>query len=188
MRQAADESLYLSKAKFGAVAASNPMACARYYDAVISIFVDLMLNDDQSKQLPRAGMGIFGVTKAFYVSTESQNSTGDVHGHMLIWIDGMPTTTAEYYEMLEMDSFRERIGLYVSSIARSSFPLNLASCPRCRLPGLTALPFQMKALLEDMKGVQQRFVVFVPRNLVPPTLLRWRSTGRPIFWPCPAIA
>ncbi|KAG3169621.1 hypothetical protein PI126_g2722 [Phytophthora idaei] len=117
MRQAADESLYLSKAKFGAVAASNPMACARYYDAVISIFVDLMLNDDQSKQLPRAGMGIFGVTKAFYVSTESQNSTGDVHGHMLIWIDGMPTTTAEYYEMLEMDSFRERIGLIRGNIS-----------------------------------------------------------------------
>ncbi|KAF1793289.1 hypothetical protein GQ600_2610 [Phytophthora cactorum] len=40
MRQVADESLYLSKAKLGAVAASNPMACARYYDAVISIFVD----------------------------------------------------------------------------------------------------------------------------------------------------
>ncbi|KAF1776901.1 hypothetical protein GQ600_5978 [Phytophthora cactorum] len=82
----------------------------RYYDAVISIFVNLMLNYDQSKQLPRAGMGIFGVTKAFYVSTESQNSTRDVHGHMLIWIDGMPTTTAEYYEMLEMIRFESESG------------------------------------------------------------------------------
>ncbi|KAE9263368.1 hypothetical protein PF008_g32382 [Phytophthora fragariae] len=74
----------MSKARLGEIAAKNPMACARYYDAIVSLFIEVLLNYDWVRARSKEGAGIFGVTKAFYLSTESQNSTGDLHGHMLI--------------------------------------------------------------------------------------------------------
>lgn len=124
----------------------------RYYDVIVSLFIEVLLNYDRVSARSKEGAGIFGVTKAFYLSTESQNSTGDLHGHMLIWIDGMTTTTAEYYELLQSASLRLRVEQYVSSIASSCYSVMPTKCPACSCGGLASLPFDKRAFEKPVRG------------------------------------
>lgn len=124
----------------------------RYYDEMVSLFIDVVLNFDTETQRSRSGCGVFGVTKAFFVSTESQNSTGDLHGHMLIWIEGMPTTTTEYYTLLQQEGYCRQVEQYVSSIARSSFPLALKTCPHCGSDRLSPVAIERQAFQKPSRG------------------------------------
>ncbi|ETP03639.1 hypothetical protein F441_19420 [Phytophthora nicotianae CJ01A1] len=117
------------------------MACARYYNAIVRLLIDVLLNYAQDRQCSRPRSGGFGKTKAYFLSTESQNSTGDLHGHMLVWIENMPTTTAQYYELLKHRDFQHRVQDYVSSIASSSFPVSLDRCSSCSSTDIAAMQF-----------------------------------------------
>ncbi|KAF1784185.1 Helitron helicase-like domain [Phytophthora cactorum] len=103
MERGINNTLTYSRAKLGQIAAANPYICARYFDRVVSTFVDVVLNWDMENNCSRREPGLFGCTKASYAATESQNSTESLHTHMLIWIDGMPSTVDEYYRMCSLD-------------------------------------------------------------------------------------
>ncbi|KAE9090113.1 hypothetical protein PF005_g19196 [Phytophthora fragariae] len=106
MESGISEALVYSRAQLGHIAASNPYICARYFDRIVNTFIDVVLNWDTDNNCARREPGLFGCTKAFYAATESQNSTGSLHTHMLIWVDGMPSTVDDYYRMCSLDRFR----------------------------------------------------------------------------------
>ncbi|GMF26426.1 unnamed protein product [Phytophthora fragariaefolia] len=131
MESGISEALVYSRAKLGRIAASNPYICARYFDRIVNICIDMVLNWDTDNNCARKEPGLFGSTKAFYAATESQNSTGSLHTHMLIWVDGMPSTVDDYYRMCSLDRFRAAMVKYVDAIASSNVPLDISSCPSC---------------------------------------------------------
>lgn len=105
----------------------------RYFNHLMHVFIDEVLNWDQVKGCSKPGVGLFGRTTGFFAATESQNSTGDLHSHMLIWIDGMPRTVAKYYEACKSSGFRDLIAESISSIAKATYPISDNRCPRCGL-------------------------------------------------------
>ena len=56
------------------IAGNNPWLCAQYFDYIMKLIVDVLFNWDEKAQSSRVGGGLFGHTKAFVVSTESQQS------------------------------------------------------------------------------------------------------------------
>ncbi|KAF4128939.1 Helitron helicase-like domain at N-terminus [Phytophthora infestans] len=100
------ECLEFTRAKLGSIATANPAICARHFDRLMDIFIDVVLNRDSDQGCSQKDSGLFGHTKSFYAATESQNSTGSLHSHMLIWIENMPSTVDEYYTMCSSEGFR----------------------------------------------------------------------------------
>jgi hypothetical protein len=99
----------------------------------MGLFADAVLNWDEATQGPRIGGGIFGFTKAYFASVESQNSTGDLHNHMLVWVHGMPSTVGDYYRLIHGEEFKLRLARYVKSIATASAPVTSSTqCPQCK--------------------------------------------------------
>lgn len=63
--------------------AKHPAIAARFFDAMISSFVSIVLRPDHND-------GYFGKCKAYYGMVEAQGR-GTLHCHMLIWLDGNPS-------------------------------------------------------------------------------------------------
>lgn len=91
----------------------------------------MIFNRDGQRRCPREGFGIFGTKKAFFVSTESQNSTGSLHAHLLLWISEMPTTVMECYELCTCEAFKNSMLKYVDLIVTANLPIPISECPRC---------------------------------------------------------
>ncbi|KAG6951416.1 hypothetical protein JG688_00013743 [Phytophthora aleatoria] len=115
-------------------------------------WVKVVLNWDMDNNCSRRGPGLFGCTKAFYAATESQNSTGYLHTHMLIWIDGMPSTVDEYYQMCSLDCFRSAMIKYVDAVATSNVPLDTKYCPLCSTGTIAPLEFHREAFRKPRSG------------------------------------
>ncbi|KAF1790917.1 hypothetical protein GQ600_27126 [Phytophthora cactorum] len=101
----------------------------------------LLLQKDMENNCSRREPGLFGCTKASYAATESQNSTGSLHTHMLIWIDGMPSTVDEYYRIW----LRAAMTKYVDAVATSNVPLVTKNCPSCGVGTISSVEFHRKA-------------------------------------------
>ncbi|POM68741.1 Hypothetical protein PHPALM_15056 [Phytophthora palmivora] len=126
LQQCLDSSLQFSKAKLGEIATANPFVCAKYFDQLMCILISDVFDWDCEKGSSGTKGGIFGHTKAFFAATESQSSTGSLHAHILIWIDGLPTTARAYYELLKNEHLKNQM-------------------LRCELSNLTGLPFTQQA-------------------------------------------
>ncbi|GMF54190.1 unnamed protein product [Phytophthora fragariaefolia] len=125
------ECLEYTAAKLGAIATSNPVACAQYFNHVMDIVIEVLSNWDRVKKCSKTDKGIFGITKAYVSSTESQGSTGNHHGHMVIWTFGMAKTVDEYYTACKSNDVKQRLMDYIESIANSTFPVDNNRCPSC---------------------------------------------------------
>ncbi|ETO80797.1 hypothetical protein F444_04777, partial [Phytophthora nicotianae P1976] len=97
MNSGLQQCLTYTKAKSGEIATANPYICARYFDYLMNVFIEVALNWNMEAGCTRAEGGLFGCTTAFFAATEAQNSTGSLHTHMLIWIKDMPATVDDYY-------------------------------------------------------------------------------------------
>ncbi|OWZ10695.1 hypothetical protein PHMEG_00016417 [Phytophthora megakarya] len=134
---------------------TDVQACSeytRYFDLLMNIIVEVVLNWDTANGRARPEPGLFGVTKAYYAATESQNSTGALHAHMLIWINNMPSTVAEYYKLCGSDKFRQAMVEYVDKIAASNVPLNLSLCPVCGVGTIIAVELQREDFQKPRPG------------------------------------
>ncbi|EGZ29082.1 hypothetical protein PHYSODRAFT_294394 [Phytophthora sojae] len=149
------ECLKYTTAKLGMIATSNPAACSQYYNYVMEIVIDVILNWDRDKHCSKPGGGLFGVTEAFYAATETQGSTGNLHGYMLIRVEGMPATVKEYYQSCQLDDVKKRLLEYVESIASSNFPANTEVCPSCHESKLTPMPLSMDAFQRPRKNQER---------------------------------
>ncbi|KAJ3473050.1 hypothetical protein NLI96_g13157 [Meripilus lineatus] len=61
--------------------ASNPVACARFFDEMVRMFIDIVLRDGRNKD------GLFGRTSGYYGTVESRRIALLLHLHMLLWIE-----------------------------------------------------------------------------------------------------
>lgn len=118
----------------------------------MEIIIDVLFDWDQNKQCSRGQGGLFGTTQAFYASTESQSSTGSLHSHMLIWVDGMPKTLEEYSRFRASDRFQRRLQTYVDSILRASFPISVSDCPCCGEQAIEPVDVSQLAFKKPRKG------------------------------------
>ncbi|ETP21837.1 hypothetical protein F441_04729 [Phytophthora nicotianae CJ01A1] len=98
MNSGLQQCLTYTKAKLGEIA-TDPYICARYFDYLMNVFIEVVLNWNMEAGCTRAEGGLFDCTTAFFAAAEAQNSTGSLHTHMLICIKDMPATVDDYYAM-----------------------------------------------------------------------------------------
>jgi hypothetical protein len=126
----------------------------RYFDRLMAIIIEHILGWDRVKGAPHAGGGLFGRVTAFYAATESQNSTGDLHAHMLVWIEGLPTSVKEYYELWERTGYRESVGAYAESVISVKLPHSTNACPQCHSQAVASVPFTQEAYKKPVNRAQ----------------------------------
>lgn len=78
----------------------------RYFDKLMHILTRDVFDWDIANGRSGTSGGVFGRTKAFFAATKSQNSTDSPHAHILVWIEGLPTTVTEYYALLKNERYR----------------------------------------------------------------------------------
>ncbi|OWZ10292.1 hypothetical protein PHMEG_00016877, partial [Phytophthora megakarya] len=149
------ECMIYSRAQLGQIATSNPYISARYFDHLMRIFIEVVLSWDLDKNCARPDPGLFGYTKGFFSATESQNSTGSLHAHMLIWIQKMPSTVEEYYRMCSSERFREAMIKYVDAIATSSVHLDMSGCPYCGQCSIVPLELTRESFRKSRFGASR---------------------------------
>lgn len=115
----------------------------------MDIVISVLLNWDRSANAARPGRGIFGQVTAFYGSTESQSSTGDLHCHMIVWVTGFPKTVTEYNNLCKSSVFKKKLVDYVDSIVTTDVPFpSDGKCPECSANALEAVEFDQRAYQE----------------------------------------
>ncbi|ETN12062.1 hypothetical protein PPTG_09710 [Phytophthora nicotianae INRA-310] len=155
MEASVSECMAFTRAKLGQIAAVNPYICARYFDYLMNMFVNVVLNWNMDKGCPRDEPGLFGHTVSFFAATESQNSTGSLHAHMLIWIKNMPSTVDEYYAMCASERFRAAMVKYVEAISTANVPLDMEKCPSCENGTIKPLELQRLAFKKPRAGASR---------------------------------
>ncbi|OWZ19206.1 hypothetical protein PHMEG_0006581 [Phytophthora megakarya] len=106
----------------------------------MDIVISVVLNWDRDANIPKPGCGIFGEVTAYYGSTESQSSTRDLHGHMMVWVAGFLATVSEYENMPKSAAFKQKLIDYVDSVVTSDLPIQHdGKCPECGYIGLEAV-------------------------------------------------
>lgn len=89
------------------IAGQNPFIAAQYAHNIFDIFIDVFLGWNRSLQAPRKEGGLFGYIHWFRGSIEAQK-LNDLHLHLLAAIWGLPTTTAEFTDMMKSEAFKQR--------------------------------------------------------------------------------
>ncbi|KAJ3486464.1 hypothetical protein NLI96_g4222 [Meripilus lineatus] len=62
-----------------AIIANNPVACARFFNLMVNLFIKIILKADSNE------IGLFGKTSSYYGTVESQGRM-TLHLHLLLWI------------------------------------------------------------------------------------------------------
>lgn len=110
---------------------NHPYFAAEYFNHVIKIFIDVILSWNSEYNCSKKSPGLFGFTKAFFISPETQGN-GNLHGHILLWIHGMPTSTLEYIRLVDTTDFAFKLLEYTKSIVIPGLPeIDNSTCPIC---------------------------------------------------------
>ncbi len=149
------------------VAAKNPGACARFFHAMISNFVSIVLRYGKTEK------GLFGKCTAYYGTVEAQ-ARGTLHCHMLIWLDGHPAPQQMRDMMQDSDEFRMHMFAWLESIIKSELlgTTDVVAEPNGRplprppfreLPGNVHPGVKPQPVLSDMTptAFQEQYNVFV---------------------------
>ncbi len=94
------------------VVAKNPGACARFFHAMISTFINVVLRFGKPEK------GLFGKCTAYYGTVEAQ-ARGSLHCHMLIWLDGHPSPQKMRDMMQSSDEYKTHMFAWLESIIKS---------------------------------------------------------------------
>ncbi|PPQ66487.1 hypothetical protein CVT26_011176 [Gymnopilus dilepis] len=97
-------------------AAKNPSACAKFFDLMITTFIDVVLG--YGKDQP----GLYGYCEAYYRVVEAQGK-GTLHLHMLVWLRGHLPPQALREKLCSSTEYRERFVKWLESIIKNEFPL-----------------------------------------------------------------
>ena len=115
----------------------------------MNIVIDFIFGWDTKKGCSKSSPGFFGFTKAWFGSTEAQNSL-NLHCHFLLWIEGMPTTLKDFQAKCDNAQlhFKSLLLNYVTSRITNSLPIDpITHCPTCKT-GLLIKKELTKAALE----------------------------------------
>lgn len=95
--------------------AANPVACAKFFDLTVRLFIKHILKVDSDED------GLFGPTKAYYGTVESQGRL-TLHLHMLVWIRGSLSSQQIRDRLLDGDvNFRVRLLAWLEGCQQGQF-------------------------------------------------------------------
>jgi len=67
-----DTTILLSSFERAATLTNDHVACARYFDQIMNIVINILMKWDRKLQCLALGGGLFGFCKGFFASMESQ--------------------------------------------------------------------------------------------------------------------
>jgi len=108
---------WLDKAQRARLVASNPVAVAKFFNTLITIWLKTIVGANTN---PPHEKGIFGRTQAHYGTVETQGR-GSLHLHLLFWIHGS-LSPEELAEKLNTVEFPPHLLKYLESIISEQFP------------------------------------------------------------------
>lgn len=94
--------------------AQNPAAAARFFDVMISAFLNSIL-------CPADGPGLFGRCQGYYGTVEAQGK-GTLHLHMLIWLEGHPNPQDMRDKFESHPGFKDAVFEWLDDIIATSIP------------------------------------------------------------------
>lgn len=95
--------------------ASNPVACARFFNLIIELFIKIILHPGSS--MP----GLFGCTSSYYETVESQNRL-TLHLYLLLWIEGFYSPLYIWEKIMENDAeFCEKLVEWLKNTHQGEF-------------------------------------------------------------------
>lgn len=111
--------------------AKNPVAGAKFFDAMMTSFIDVVLGYGKKKEVGAADesglpaqeviSGVFGPVEAYYGTIETQGR-GSLHCHMFIWIRG-GLGPQKLREQMKADAqFKSDLFTYLEDIIHTSLP------------------------------------------------------------------
>jgi hypothetical protein len=93
----------------------NPVACARFFDFLINIFIKDVLAVSEKHS------GAYGPVNAYYGTVEQQGRLA-LHLHMAVWLKGNLTPQEMRHKILDADSdFRQKLVTWVESCHMGEF-------------------------------------------------------------------
>lgn len=100
--------------------ASDPASAARFFDTVISAFINGLLHYD-TKTSKSKGAGILGNISDYYGMVEAQGR-GSLHCHFLIWVDGALSPQDLRDAMQKDETYKQRVLGHLESIISTEMP------------------------------------------------------------------
>ncbi|KAG1712387.1 hypothetical protein DVH05_000135 [Phytophthora capsici] len=122
MHNGFQQCLTYTKAKLGEIATANPYICARYFDYLMNVFIEVVLNWNMEAGGTRAEGGLFG------------------------------SAVDDYYAMCASSRFRDALVKYVDAIATPSVPLDLSTCPSCDSKAIESVELERHAFRKTRPG------------------------------------
>ncbi|PPQ71220.1 hypothetical protein CVT26_010999 [Gymnopilus dilepis] len=96
-------------------AARNPSACARFFDFMITRFINIIL------RYGRDSPGLYGKCVAYYGVVEAQGK-GTLHCHMLIWLEGHLSPQKLRDRMAMSSEYQTDVFRWLESVIQCEFP------------------------------------------------------------------
>ncbi|PPQ81034.1 hypothetical protein CVT26_002879 [Gymnopilus dilepis] len=96
-------------------AARNPASCARFFDYVITKFLEVILG------FGKDGGGLYGKCDAYYGVVEAQGK-GTLHLHLLVWLQGHLSPQALRDKMNSSEGYKEAMFKWLESVIECEFP------------------------------------------------------------------
>lgn len=101
-------------------AANDPYATAKFFNFVIKLVLEKLMGTKATSKRFEFGKGVFGYVRAYYGTVECQGR-GTLHLHILIFLDGAPSTD-KMKEYLQSQEFRQRIVDFIKANFRAHYP------------------------------------------------------------------
>lgn len=97
--------------------AADPYAAARFFHFMVRTILTTLFGVEATPFKVNSRKGVLGKVSAYFGTVESQGR-GSLHLHMLVWLEGSPTTT-EMHHLLKEEAFRSRVVAYIKANIRS---------------------------------------------------------------------
>ena len=119
-----------------ATIARSPVGQARYFDFMMRLVIKHLFGADRvGAGAGKGAPGVFGRLKAYFLAPET-NGRGCLHGHALLWVEGMPRTAEEFSAARASNpaQFDSALFAHHESIVHSDYGITPATavCPHCR--------------------------------------------------------
>jgi hypothetical protein len=102
---------------------ADPAAAALFFDFLVTAILEVLMDISITKGSKRkvvAGMGVFGVVKAYFGAVESQGR-GTLHLHILVWLADTPSAD-ELNSAFTSEAFRDRVRVFIKHCFRAHVP------------------------------------------------------------------
>ncbi|KAJ3504785.1 hypothetical protein NLJ89_g7757 [Agrocybe chaxingu] len=96
-------------------AAWNPVACALFFDFIVSKFISIVLGYGTGKA------GLFGKCTAYFGTVEAQGK-GTLHLHMLVWLDGHLSPQHLREKMTSSKEYKLKMFKWLETAIKCEFP------------------------------------------------------------------